>query len=248
MAGESSRYASFEALTRKHGFVCITASEIDMDKLIVVVGEIIGIENVEAVSRMNKKIVFFVSQVPMVVQVVERGLFFDPDIYVPFPPLDTPAKKVVISNLPPFIKCDQIVSQLKRYGTVVTPLTMIPFRRRNDKFKHIMSFSRIVYMILPPGVSGFQAILPFKIEGHTYMGYANTETLVCYGCGEFGHVKRSCPKGMPNKTVNEGSSSQQLPIPDNAPITEAEASHEAPAPTLTNNLHQKISFPFSKHH
>ena len=65
-------------------------------------------------------------------------------------------------------------------------------------------------MILPPGVSGFEAILPLKIEGHTYMGYANTETLVCYGCSEFGHVKRSCPKGMPNQTVNEGSTSQQL--------------------------------------
>ena len=59
MAGESSRYASFEALTRKHGFVCISPSEIDMDKLIVGVGEIIGIENVKAVSRMNKKNFFF---------------------------------------------------------------------------------------------------------------------------------------------------------------------------------------------
>ena len=64
-----------------------------MEKLIVGVGEIIGIENVKAVSRMNKKIVFLVSQVPMVAQVVECGLFFDPDIYVPFSPLDTPAKK-----------------------------------------------------------------------------------------------------------------------------------------------------------
>ena len=94
MAGESSRYVSFEALTRKHGIVCIPPSEIDMEKLIVGVGEIIGIENVKAVSRMDKKIVFFVSQVPMVAQVVERGLFFDPDIYVPFSHLDTPAKKL----------------------------------------------------------------------------------------------------------------------------------------------------------
>ena len=59
MAGESSRYASFEALNRKHGFVCIPRSEIDMEKLIVGVGEIIGIENVKAVSRMNKKFFFF---------------------------------------------------------------------------------------------------------------------------------------------------------------------------------------------
>ena len=113
VAGESSWYASFETLNRKHGFVCIPPSEIDMEKLIVGVGEIIGIENVKAVSCMNKKIVFFISQVSMVVQVVEHGLFFDPDIYVPFSPLDTPAKILVISNLPPFVKGDQIVTQLK---------------------------------------------------------------------------------------------------------------------------------------
>ena len=107
---------------------------------------------------------------------------------------------------------------------------MIPFQSRDDKFKHIMSFRRIVCIILPPGVSGFQAILPFKIEGLPYLGYANTETLVCYSCGEFGHVKRSCRKDMPNKPSNEGSSSQQLPVPDNASIAEAEASHEAPDP------------------
>lgn len=64
-----------------------------MEKLIVGVGEIIGIENVKAVSRMNKKIAFFVSQVPMVAQVVERGLFFDPDIYVPFSPFGYSRKK-----------------------------------------------------------------------------------------------------------------------------------------------------------
>ena len=57
--GESLRYASFEALTREHRIVCIPPSEIDMEKLIVGVGEIIGIENVKAVSRLNKKIVVF---------------------------------------------------------------------------------------------------------------------------------------------------------------------------------------------
>ena len=105
-----------------------------MEKLIVGVGEIIGIENVKADSRLNKKNVFFVSEVPMVAQVVEHGLFFDPDIYVPFNPLDTPAKKVVISNLPPFVNSDQIVTQLNRHGMVVSPLKMIPFCSQNDKF------------------------------------------------------------------------------------------------------------------
>ena len=76
-----------------------------------------------------------------------RTVFFDPDIYVPFNSLDNLAKKVVISNLPPFVKCDQIVNQLQRYGTVVSPLRTIPFQNRNDKFKHIMSFRRIVYIL-----------------------------------------------------------------------------------------------------
>ena len=95
MAGESSRYASFEALTRKHGFVCISASEIDMDKLIVGVGEIIGIENVKAVSRMNKKDCFFsFLKCRWLLKSSSADFSLIPIFMFLFPPLDTPAKKL----------------------------------------------------------------------------------------------------------------------------------------------------------
>ena len=58
-------------------------------------------------------------------------------------------------------------------------------------------------MILPPGLSMFQAVLPFKMEWHTCMGYATTEILVCYGCGELGHVKKLCPKDCKIKLLTK---------------------------------------------
>ena len=75
---DSSRYTAFETLTRKHGLVCMPSSGIDAEAVILAVGEIIGLENVKAASRMNKHVVIFVSIVNMVAQVVEHGLFFLP--------------------------------------------------------------------------------------------------------------------------------------------------------------------------
>uniref|UniRef100_UPI00358FD02D dual specificity protein phosphatase 22-like n=1 Tax=Myxine glutinosa TaxID=7769 RepID=UPI00358FD02D len=79
---DSSRYTSLEALTRKHGIVCSPPSGIDVEAIILAVREIIGLDNVKAASRMNKRVVIFVSTVPMVAQIVEHGLFFAPDVFV----------------------------------------------------------------------------------------------------------------------------------------------------------------------
>ena len=67
---DSSSYTPFESLTRKHGFVCIPPSGIDVEAIILAVGEIIGLKNIKAASRMNKRVVIFVSTVTMVAQVV----------------------------------------------------------------------------------------------------------------------------------------------------------------------------------
>ena len=69
---------------------------------------------------------------------------------------------------------------------------MVPLRGKNNCLKHIMSFRRFVYMILPCGVTSLNAVLPFKVEGCTYRVFVSTECLVCFECGQYGHLKDSC--------------------------------------------------------
>uniref|UniRef100_UPI00358EE8F5 receptor-type tyrosine-protein phosphatase gamma-like n=1 Tax=Myxine glutinosa TaxID=7769 RepID=UPI00358EE8F5 len=41
------------------------------------------------------------------------------------------------------------------------------------------------------------AVFTFCVDNHKYQVYASTETLKCFGCGNFGHLKRFCPQIAP---------------------------------------------------
>lgn len=67
------------------------------------VGEIVGFESIKSASRMNGAIVIFLDDVTKVETVVENGVVFR-ETFTPVLPLVNPAKKIIISNAPPFIK------------------------------------------------------------------------------------------------------------------------------------------------
>lgn len=64
-----------------------------------------GHECVLAMSRMNNSIVLFLSTVEKANEVVGKGINVC-GLFTPVLPLSTPAKKVTISNVPPFINDD----------------------------------------------------------------------------------------------------------------------------------------------
>ena len=118
-----SRYAAFEALTRKHGVVCVPSDDVSVEDLVIATGNGIGTDKVRAASRMNKRVVIFVSETELVQEIVST----DDGHFVLVSPLDTPAVKVIISNSPPFLKNQTLISELSRYGPVVSQITMLPF-------------------------------------------------------------------------------------------------------------------------
>ena len=98
---------------------------------------------------MNQKVDVFVSDVSLVQEVVSTGITTESGNFIMASPLITPAMRVVISNAPPFISHDKILSVLSHYGKMVSRMSMIPLGCRNDCVKHVMSFQRQVYMVLP---------------------------------------------------------------------------------------------------
>ena len=115
-----SRYSAFEALTRKHGVVCVPPDDVSVEDLVIATGNIVGTDKVRAASRMNKREVIFVSETELVHEIVSTGLSTglstDDGHFVLVSPLDTPAVKFMISNAPPFLKNQTLISELSRYG------------------------------------------------------------------------------------------------------------------------------------
>ena len=108
-------------------------------------------------------------------------------------PLSTPSTRVVVANLPPFITDDQIRKELSRFGKFASGFRVLSAGFQADAVKHVVSFRRQVFMFLNNNEQ--QLNVHFKVrhgEG-LYAGFASTDSLRCFECGDLGHKSFACP-------------------------------------------------------
>lgn len=129
-------------------------------------------------------------------EMVDNGVEIDGVFHLVLP-LSTPSKKVIPSNVPPFIK-DEVLSQtLSRYGKLVSQIKNIAITSKSPRVKHILSFRRFVYMVLKDN-NDLDLTLNVKVEDFNYVICATTTTRKCFGCGLSGHLVRACPEKCVN--------------------------------------------------
>lgn len=185
--------ADLSQLTIKHGCKCMPEAAVSVEDCLIAVSAAIGGANIKSASRMNKAIVFFLSESHMVNDLVETGLIIK-DIFVPVLPLSSPAKKVILSNVPPFVKNEKLEQILQRYGKIVSPIKMIPLGCKSPEIRHVMSFRRQALMILNSQSDPLNLSAKLSIEGKDYTVFISSESMKCFVCGDFGHVRQTCPK------------------------------------------------------
>jgi len=213
MAGQTTTsHGCDEGLSRKHGLCFVPPENVVMDDILLAVGEIIGVKNIRAASRMSHKVVVFVSQTHFADIVVQRGLVLgDDQTFVPVSSMDTAATKIMISNCPPFVSNEILLQKLGEHGTVVSRVITVPLRTRNENLKHIASFRRFCFVVLKDGVTQLSVSFNLKLDGHEYQVFAATETLICYGCGSQGHTRNYCPNAKRTYAAAAGSTSTPHP-------------------------------------
>ncbi|KAK3540143.1 hypothetical protein QTP70_027052, partial [Hemibagrus guttatus] len=88
-------------------------------------GNVVGHENIVSASRMNSAIVVFLNDVEKVRKLTQNGIVGNNEMIL-VSPLSSPAKKVMLCNVPPFISDEAIGKELSRYGRMVSPIKKIP--------------------------------------------------------------------------------------------------------------------------
>ena len=66
------------------------------------VGEQVGHDKLSHASRMNKAVVVFLKDEPVVHQLIEAGVVIR-DLFVQVSPLSVPSTRITVSGVPPFI-------------------------------------------------------------------------------------------------------------------------------------------------
>lgn len=108
----------YESLTRCHGVKI--DSNVRVEEICLAVGDIVSHENILSASRINNATVLFLSTIEKANE-MQNGVVIKGSL-TPVLPLSTPAKKIVHSNVPPFVKDDVIMQELSRYGKIVSPI------------------------------------------------------------------------------------------------------------------------------
>lgn len=198
--------ASYEQLTRQHGIKVPVGAECSVEECVLAVGEVVGHSSIRSASRMNGAVVLFLDKVEKVNMIVENGVVLNDSLIKVFP-LVNPARKVLISNAPPFISDEALQRELSRFGQLVSAIKKIPLGCKSPLLKHVVSFRRHVYMILRSDIDELNVAFKFKVDSFDYVIFATTESMKCFGCGKVGHLVRACPdKNVVNGTEDEGQS------------------------------------------
>ncbi len=195
-------------------------AQVSVEDCLIAVSVVVSGANIRSASHMNKANVFFLTGIQMMDDLIETGLIIK-DSFVPVLPLSSPSKKVVLSNVPPFVKNEKLEQILQRYGKIVSPIKIIPLGCKNPDIKHVMSFRRQAFMIFNSS-DPLNLSAKLSIDGKDYTIFISSDSMRCFVCGDFGHIRQTCP----NRNRPAG-----LPA---APAADAENSEKAAGADVTS--------------
>ena len=180
---------SWRGLTHKHGVVVRIIDNTDNEDYLDAISSIVPTDNILAAGRMTKRFVCFFSKLNDVEKVVYQGIEVKGE-HVNVDYYSKPAKKIVISNVPPCIPNEILRPIIARKGVIVGDIKPIPLS--STKYRHIQSLRRSVTVILDRPAENLADTVDICYEGQSHQIYLSTNQPRCFVCNEMGHISKYC--------------------------------------------------------
>jgi hypothetical protein len=136
-AGTSSE-AGGEKISWQRGVKLSPAAQVSVEECCLAIREKVGCNSVKFASQMNSAMVIFLDSVNKFNSVVESGVVIR-DLFTQVLPLASPARRVIISHVPPYVSNEALGRELGRYGHLVSGLG-----GKSPSVKHVLPTEDIV--------------------------------------------------------------------------------------------------------
>jgi hypothetical protein len=101
------------------------------------------------------------------------------------------SKRVVLSNVLPDIPDASLIPLLHNFGKPTSQLSQLSISTAHADLKHIKSFRRMVYMIIPD-MKKIPSTINVYHEGINYLIYVTCDDSTCAKCHKPGHTTQHC--------------------------------------------------------
>lgn len=171
---------------------------------IISVGEIVEPKNVIFASRVsNNRVCIYLSSKEAVESfITTQGGVTIGNSFVPARRLVSPAKRVILSNVSPCLPHDVVERELKQASLkIVSAINFIGAGISQEKYRHVLSFRRQVYIVLDKEDKLPDSLL-IQFKGNVFRIFLTTDEIRCFSCKNIGHVASKCPTS--NADMREG--------------------------------------------
>lgn len=163
--------------------------------------------NIRYVSRVsNNRVCLFVNNKETANELIDVHKIVNiNDNELTIRPLVSRAKRIILSNVWPFIPNNLILQELQKLH--ILPVSQISYIRAGNSdqaLNHVLCFRRQMYLN-PNDVDKIPPYLIIRFDDTDYHIYLSAEKLICFVCNEEGHLAKFCKQaeGSPNTLTQQ---------------------------------------------
>lgn len=159
------------------------------------IGDIIGAKNISFASRIsNNRICIYLANSTLVDQLIKcHPTIHIQNLILTIRRLVSPTKRVLISNIPPFMPHELAEDAIKGLGLqLASPVSFLKAGIPGDEYNHILSFRRQAYVFSTSDDFDLQTSILIPFEGVDHRIFLTSDRMECFLCKQTGHIASAC--------------------------------------------------------
>jgi hypothetical protein len=177
---------------KKYGVILEAIDGLTIEQYLRAIADNIGGINIKYASRLGGgRICVYLATEQHVQDICASGGITINNMYIQCRPYIMAARRVVLSNVLPDIPHTTLLPMLNTFGKPTSPISSLPISTTHPDLKHIKSFRRLVYMIIP-SMDKLPHTLNVEHDNAHYTIYVTCDDITCTNCHKPGHSAQNC--------------------------------------------------------